>query len=464
MFFNSLSGRILVLTLVFVAIAEVLIFVPSVARFRVDNLQSRLELAQLAALAQLATPDQQEVAPALERQLLKTADIFNVVLRRQDVRELALSGAMPQMPSATYNLLEATDVELMRDAVAVFLTPGDRVIRVIGRAELGDRGEIEITMSEGPLRQAMIAYGLRILYVSLAISLATAALLFVAVRHYVVKPISRVVRHMTAYRDAPEDSSGIIEPSNSIRELRAAETALHDLQLQLTKALRQKDRLAALGGAVAKISHDLRNLLTTAQLLVDRIEASADPAVRRTAPKLVASLDRAISLCERTLTYGKAEEPAPVLADVALAPLLREVAENESLATEGRVPVTISAGTGIAVRADADQLFRVLTNLVRNAVQAIESSEKPGAVCIRAARVGDRVEIRVVDTGPGLPPKAQENLFQPFSGGARRGGAGLGLVIASELAKGHGGTLDLESTGPEGATFLLTWPAPLRPR
>ena len=230
----------------------------------------------------------------------------------------------------------------------------------------------------------------------------------------------------------------------------------------MTRALRQKDRLAALGGAVAKISHDLRNLLTTAQLLVDRIETSADPAVRRTAPKLVASLDRAISLCERTLTYGKAEEPAPVLADVALAPLLREVAENEGLATEGRVPVTIAAGTGIAVRADADQLFRVLTNLVRNAVQAIETSGKPGSVRVSAARAGDRVEIRVADTGPGLPARARENLFQPFSGGARRGGAGLGLVIASELAKGHGGTLELEATGPGGATFLLAWPAPLR--
>ena len=221
MFFNSLSGRILVLTLVFVAIAEVLIFVPSVARFRVDNLQGRLELAQLAALAQLATPDQQEVAPALERQLLETADIFNVVLRRQDVRELALSRTLPKMPAATYNLIEATGAELMRDAVMVFLTPDDRVIRVIGRAELGDRGEIEITMAEGPLRKAMIVYGLRILLISLAISLATAALLFVAVRQYVVKPIRRVVEHMTAYRDAPEDAGRIIEPSNRIRELRA---------------------------------------------------------------------------------------------------------------------------------------------------------------------------------------------------------------------------------------------------
>ena len=464
MFFNSLSGRILVLTLVFVAVAEVLIFVPSVARFRVDYLQSRLELAQLAALAQLATPEEGPVAPALERELLKTADVFNVVLRRPNVRELVLSGAMPQPPSETFDLLQASDVELMRDAVMVFFAPEDQVIRVIGRAELGAQGEIEVTLTEGPLRQAMIAFGLRILYISLAVSLAVAALLFVAVRHYVVKPIRRVVDHMAAYRDAPEDASGVIEPANRIRELREAETALRDLQLQLTRALRQKERLAALGGAVAKISHDLRNLLTTAQLLADRIESSADPAVRRTAPKLVASLDRAISLCERTLTYGKAEEPPPVLADVALLPILREVAENESVPTEGRVAVTVEARPGLAVRADADQLFRVMTNLARNAVQAIEASGKPGTVRLLADRPGDRVVIRVADSGPGLPPKARENLFQPFSGGARRGGAGLGLVIAAELAKGHGGALELESTGSSGATFRLVWPAAPSPR
>ncbi len=190
-------------------------------------------------------------------------------------------------------------------------------------------GVIEIVMHEAPLREAMVEFGLRILYLSLAISVVTAGLLFFAVRRLIVKPMKRVVDHMSAYRDAPEDASRIISPGRGALELRQAETALHDLQVRLTGALKQKDRLAALGGAVAKISHDLRNILTTAQLLADRMETSPDPKVKRTAPKLVASLNRAIHLCERTLTFGKAEEPAPELANVALAPLVTEVLENE---------------------------------------------------------------------------------------------------------------------------------------
>jgi signal transduction histidine kinase len=458
MFFNTLSGRYLVLMVVFVLIAEVLIFVPAMARFRVENLQNRLELAQLAALARLAAPDE-EVAPDLEAELLATADVFNVVLRRDEVRELVLSSDVPAPPSTTYDLRQAGDLRLMRDAVMVFFTEGDRVIRVIGRPELGEGVEVELTMTEGPLRAAMIDYGRRILYVSLVVTLATAALLFLATRYYIVQPMRRVVDHMTAYRDAPEDARRIIAPESDLRELREAETALQDLQVRLTGALRQKERLAALGGAVAKISHDLRNLLTTAQLLADRIETSGDPAVRRTAPKLVGSLRRAITLCERTLTYGRAEEPPPELATIPLAPLVEEVVENERAAVDGRVCVEADVPSGLRALADGDQLFRVLTNLVRNAVQAIEATGRPGKATVSARVEGGRLAIRVADDGPGLPAKARENLFQPFRGGARQGGAGLGLVIASELVRGHGGALELETSDAEGTVFRILMPA-----
>jgi signal transduction histidine kinase len=345
--------------------------------------------------------------------------------------------------------------------MAVFLADRDRVIQVIGRTRQGPRSEVEITLHEWPLHQAMVEQGLRILYTSLAISLATAALLFLAVQRLIVRPIGRVVEEMIAYRDDPEDASRIIEPQRGARELRQAEEALHELEVRLTTALRQKDRLASLGGALAKISHDLRNLLTTAQLVADRIETSADPAVRRVAPKLVSSLSRAISLCERTLAFGKAEELPPELADFALAPLVAEVLENERQAVP-RVSFAAELAPGMRVRADADQLFRVLTNLVRNAAQAIEAGGEPGRVTVIAAEAQGRSEIRVKDTGPGLPEKARENLFQPFRGGVRQGGTGLGLVIAADLVRGHGGTLTLEETGSRGSTFRISLPGPGR--
>jgi signal transduction histidine kinase len=459
MFFNTLSGRFLGLMIVFVVIAETLIFVPSVARFRADYLQNRLELAQLAALALLATPDEAAVEPAIAEELLETAGVLNVVLRRDEVRELVLESPMPPPVAETFDLRETDPLGLMRDALRVFVATHDRIIRVIGRTGRG--GEIEVTLHEWPLRGAMIAHGRRILLVSLLLSFATATLLFLAVERLIVRPISRVVDHMTAYRDDPEDTSRFIAPASGARELREAEIALHDLEVRLTAALRQRERLAGLGAAVAKISHDLRNMLATAQLVADRLETSADPAVARTAPKLVNSLARAINLCERTLAYGRAEELPPETVVVPLAPLVEEVLENEREALErAGVEFTCEVASDLLVRADPDQLFRVLSNLVRNAGQAIEAAGRAGRVTVKAAEAAGRTEIRVADTGPGLPQKARDNLFQPFRGGVRQGGTGLGLVIAAELVRGHGGTLSLEETGTRGSTFRITLPAP----
>ncbi len=461
--FNSLSGRFLGLTIVFVLVAEVLIFVPSVSRFREDYLQNRLEMGQLAALAMLSVPPGDSVSPDLSQQLLSSADVLNVVLRREDVRELVLPGAVPSSVVASFDLQQTGRMMLMRDALRVLFSDHDRIIQVVGRAQQGARSVVEVTMHEWPLHQAIVDQGLRILYTSLAISLATAALLFLAVQRLIVRPIGRVVEHMTAYREDPEDASRIIEPRRGARELRQAETALQDLELRLTAALRQKERLAGLGGAVAKISHDLRNLLTTAQLLADRMEASADPGVARTAPKLVESLARAIKLCERTLTFGKAEEPPPEPTVFALAPLVAEVTENERQAIPPTcVAFAAEVPVALKVRADADQLFRVLSNLVRNAGQAIEAAGATGTVTVQASEEEGRSLIRVVDTGPGLPQKARENLFQPFRGSVRQGGSGLGLAIAAELIKGHGGSLVLEETGPHGSTFRISLPGPGR--
>jgi signal transduction histidine kinase len=459
MFLRTLSGRFLGLTIVFVLIAEVLIFVPSVARFRFDYLQNRLDQAQLAALAALATPE--GLPQEVQAELLATADVLIVVLQREGVRELALVTEMPPEQQAKYDLREVGPLTMIRDAIGVFLTGPDRIIRVIGNTRQGSEGVVDVMLEEAPLRSEMVEYGRRILLISLAISAATAALLFLLVQHLIVRPIMRLIDHMTAYRDDPEDATRIIAPTNETREIHQAESALQDLEVRLTAALRQKERLAALGRAVAKISHDLRNMLTTAQLLADRLEASPDPRVRRIAPKLVSSIARAVSLCERTLAFGKAEEPAPVLERFALAPLVAEVFESERqpFASEA-VRFESAVEPGQRVLGDTDQLFRVLSNLVRNAAQAIDAGGSPGTVTVAASEADGLSFIRVVDTGPGLPPRARENLFQPFKGGTRQGGAGLGLVIADEIVRGHGGTLSLEVSDEKGTTFVIALPAP----
>ena len=455
---NSLSGRFLILTTVFVMLAEVLIFVPSVARFRESYLESRLERAQIASLAVLADDMDDMLDPELEQELLDNAGVFNVVLRRE-VRQLVLSSPIPEPIHATYDLRDSTGLSLIRDAMGTLFDPVNRIIRVIGNPVRDGGLLIEVTMETGPLRAAMIEYGINILILSAVISIVTAGLLFLAVRVLLVVPIKGVVAAMQDYARAPEDARRIIAPKAGVTELREAEDALQSMQTQLTQALRQKERLAQLGGAVAKVSHDLRNILTSAQLFVDRIEGSEDPAVRRLAPKLVGSISRAVALCEATLAFGRAEEPPPALNRVRLAAVVAEVIDGERMAAgEHAVSFSESVPAGMTIRADGEQLYRVLLNLVRNARQAIVASGMAGEIRVGAVEYDELWRITVSDTGPGLPPKAREYLFQPFQGGTTKGGAGLGLTIAAELVRGHGGRLDLERTDAGGTSFAILLP------
>jgi signal transduction histidine kinase len=453
---KSFSGRLLILTTVFVMLAEVLIFVPTIARFREEYLMNRLERAQIASLTLLAND---MIDPALEAELLRTAEVFNVVLRRDEVRQLVLSSPMPQSIINTYDLRDSTPLILIRDAFMQLADTRDGVIRVIG-APVQDAGSsIEITMQTVPLRDAMIDYGLRILLLSAVISIITASLLFVALRVLLLKPIKGVVGHMQNYALAPEDARRIITPSAGVTEVREAEEALMKLETDLTQALRQKERLAQLGQAVSKVSHDLRNILTTAQLFTDRIEMSEDPSVKRMAPKLVSSITRAVHLCESTLAFGKAEEPSPTLTVTALDHIIQDVVENERLAADGAdIKFVMDVPENLKVRADPEQLFRVLSNLTRNARQAIAATGQGGEIRLTATDQPGYWVIDVQDDGPGLPPKAREHLFTAFRGGARKGGSGLGLAIAAELVRGHGGTLELKESGASGTVFRISLP------
>ena len=453
---NSLSGRFLILTTVFVMLAEVLIFVPSVARFREDYLLARLERAQIASLALEAD---NMISPELEAELLLNAEVYNVVLRRDDMRQLALSSPIPAPINATYDMRDPTATTLIVDALTTLVDQDERIARVIGNPVRDGGMLIEVTMDEMPLRAAMIDYGLNVLALSAVISVITAFLLFLAVQGLLVRPIKRVVRHMQSYAKSPEDARRIITPSARVTELRDAEIALQSMQVELTGALKQKERLAQLGGAVAKVSHDLRNILTSAQLFTDRIEGSDDPLVKRMAPKLVGSITRAVNLCETTLAFGRVDEPAPALTRVNLARIVSDVFDSERLAAgDDDISFAEDIPVGMTLRADGEQLYRAIFNLVRNARQAITATGKSGEISIKSFEDDNAWWIVVSDTGPGLPPKAKEFLFQPFQGGARKGGSGLGIVIAADLVRGHGGRLDLASTGVDGTVFKIQLP------
>lgn len=453
---NTLSGRFLFLTIIFVMLAEVFIFVPSIARFREDYLLARLERAQIASLA-LEADDM--LAPALETELLKNAEVFNVVLRRDEVRQLALSSPIPLPIHASYDMRDPSAMMLIRDAMTTLLDTEERVIRVLGNPVRDGGLLIEVTMMQQPLREAMLAYGRNVLVLSAVISIITAFLLFIAVQALLVRPIKGVVSAMKRYAAAPEDARQIIQPSAGVRELRDAEESLQLLQQQLTGSLKQKDRLAQLGGAVAKVSHDLRNILTSAQLFTDRIEGVDDPTVKRLAPKLVGSISRAVNLCETTLAFGRVDEPAPILSRIPIDGIIDEVIESERLAV-GDYDLSFDSDVtiGMLIRADGEQIFRVVSNLVRNARQAIMATHRPGLITVRAFEDEAAWRIVVEDNGPGLPAKAREHLFKPFQGSARKGGSGLGIAIAQDLIRGHGGRIELERTDETGTVFVIQLP------
>lgn len=453
---NSLSGRFLILTTIFVLIAELLIFVPSVARYREDYFLARLERAQIASLTLLA---EDMISAELEEELLTNAGVYNVVLRRDEVRQLVLSSPIPSPIHKTFDMRDPPAWMLIRDTMMRLFDTEERVIRVIGNPVQDGGLLIEITLPTEPLRMALIDYGIRILILSAVISIVTAGLLFLAVRRFLVTPIRGVVDNMISYARAPEDARNLIMPDAGITELREAQEALAILQTQLTGALKQKQRLAQLGGAVSKISHDLRNILTSAQLFTDRIENSEDPTVRRLAPKLVNSISRAVNLCESTLAFGRVDEPAPRLTRVSLAEVVDDVIAGERLASgDHDLSFAEDVPPGLQVRADGEQLYRVIGNLVRNARQAIVSSGQPGEIAISGSEDDTCWRIAVTDTGPGLPPKAREHLFEAFQGGTTRGGSGLGLAIAAELVAGHGGRLELERSDETGTRFVISLP------
>jgi signal transduction histidine kinase len=453
----GLSAKLLVLTILFVMIAEVLIYVPSVANFRIVWLKDRLATAYTAALVLEAAPNG-VVSDTLAQEILNSIGARAVAIKMGTRRRMIAVDDMPPPVAATYDMRNIYVFDAIVDAFATMLNAKKDMMRVVGPAPMG--GEfIELVMDKQPLRRAMLRYSSDILFLSLVISGITAALVYLALHYMFVRPMRRVTANMTAFRADPENADRIIIPSGRDDEIGTAERELAAMQTELASMLHQKSRLAALGLAVSKINHDLRNLLASAQLFSDRLATIPDPGVQRFAPKLMHALERAIAFCQSTLSYGRLQEPPPDRRKIPLEPLVEEV--HETLGIGPDIGWISAIERGLVVEADYDQLFRILLNLTRNAMQALESraARDPGRDQIRITgrREGAVVIIEVADTGPGFSERAREHLFEAFQGSTRTGGSGLGLAIAAELVHAHGGEIRLVE-GTIGATFRLTIP------
>ncbi len=450
---RSLSAHLLVLTIAFVMLSEVFIYTPSIGRYRKVYLEERIAAAHIATLALKATPDEM-VSAELELELLSHAGAYVVELYRPGAPgELMLGPIVPPRIDAEFDLREGSFFGFIDEAFTTMLQDRNRIILVRGNSPKEPETLVEIIINEWPMRVLMVDYSERILALSILISVVTAALVYLSLQLMMVFPLRRVSESIVAFREDPEDPTRAIEPGRRTDEIGVVQHALADMQTGLTTALKQKTRLAALGEAVTKINHDLRNILATAQLVSDRLATIDDPEARRITPTLVGSIDRAVELCTDTLDFARAERPLE-LGRFTLRELVGDVGEQLGFAVDGAPAWDNQVDAKEIVAADRGQLFRVLANLGKNAAEA-------GAERVRvSARREEGIQvIGIADDGPGLPPKAQARLFEPFAGSARPGGTGLGLAIAREVMRSHGGDVILAHTGAEGTTFELRLPA-----
>ncbi|HWA03613.1 MAG TPA: HAMP domain-containing sensor histidine kinase [Rhizomicrobium sp.] len=455
---HSLSGRLLLLTIFYVMLGQVLIFLPTVGRYYRELLGNHVVSAELAVMP-FTLPESDKLPPSLRSEIIKRAGAEAVLLTLTDRRFYFQVNNEPRKIQATIDLNRTGIWTDMVEAVSCLLHRGDRTLHVVAPTRIPHARSLGIILDEGPIRRALGAYALRVLETGFFVSALAACLVFASLFFVFVRPMERITEAMVRFRDNPEDSSRIVSASSRRDEIGLAERELASMQRDLYGSLQQKTRLAALGAAVARIQHDLRNILASAKLASDRLADIDDPVVKNLSPRLVASLDRAVALATQTLRYGRAEEHAPSRRLLALRPLVEEVGEAaiETRPAAQRIDFVNAVAADIRIDADSEQLYRMVLNLLRNAVEAL-AGRGDARIEVSAARSGRMVTIEIADNGPGIPAALRSKLFQPFATAARAGGSGLGLAIARDLARLHGGEMVLIESGPEGTRFRIGIP------
>ncbi|MEL6245223.1 MAG: HAMP domain-containing sensor histidine kinase [Pseudomonadota bacterium] len=443
---HGLSARLFAITIAAILLVELLIFIPSAANFRWNWLEERVQAARIAALALDAAPSRM-VSEELSSELLASAEVLAVAEMEDATRMQLLAPRLPLDGEMAYiDIRDRRMFASMAGAIDSFFSDGSRTLVITAEGSTPDR-VIEVVVPEAPLSEGLEAYCHRIVALSLIISLAAGALIYGLLVFMVVRPMRRITTSVEQFRDDPGSWTRRLEPTPRRDEIGRAQNALSDMERAVSDSFRQRDRLADLGEAVAKINHDLRNSLATVQLVSDTLTRSEDPRVQRGLPRMERAIERALKLAADTLQYGKAETPAAALAPLPLKAALDEAA-FEALAAHPSVAFDNLIADGAQAQADPDHLHRICANLIRNAAQAMDGG---GRVTVRY----ESGALDIADTGPGLPERARENLFKPFSASSRKDGTGLGLVIARDLARSMGGELTLAGSGAAGTTFRL---------
>jgi len=463
--FSGLSVKIIATLIVVILAVEVVIYLPSAANFRQGWLTDRLRVGIVAARVLDAVPDAMNLPRMLTDRLLTSAEALAIVYRREGQSQLIeLENAEIPHEVVTIDMRQRDPATLILGALETLFLGSNRTLRIVGEEDGMPDRVIEVLMPEAPLRADLLVYSRNLFFLSLILAIITSAVLYVFVSRILIAPIRRLTGNMVEFSEAPESAALIVAPTTRRDELGIMQRQLAAMESDIYSMLRQRRHLADLGLAVSKINHDLRNTLTSAQLLSDQVANLDDPKVQRLAPRLVQSIDKAIGFAQSVLDYGRqsATPPRPVPVDLHL--LLDEAAFDAGLVGHPAIRWQNGVPDAVTISADPDQFARIFDNLLKNAREALEAAGSKIAepnVEITFTETPEWLTISVTDNGPGLPPRARDNLFVAFEGSARAGGTGLGLAIARELTEAHGGRLSFVDQ-PIGTRFDVTLPRTMR--
>jgi len=448
---RSLSWRLVFLTLAAMAGTGLLLFVPAMMRERGSWLDDRILAAQLAVQALPAFPDRPPLDPATSQELLRLAGVVSIRLQEPGRPAVALAPATPIPPPGMLDMRGETLVSALGATLAALTRESPGLILIVAPSPKRPEAVLSIVIDQAHLDAHLRAAATSVALQGLAVALTTGLLTYLALLLLLVRPLRRLTRSIADFRADPAHGVPLDDPDlppGTADEVAIAERELAAMQRELRAALWRNARLAALGTTVAKVSHDLRGILSPALLTAERLQTSADPAVRRAGDTLTRVVERATTLVKGTLDYA-GEVPAPPRERVLLADAAQEAA-RDALASRPATRLATDIDPAIEVHADRAALVRALANLLRNAAEAGAAS-----VVLSARADGDVIVATVADNGPGLPEAVRANLFRPFVAGGRPGGTGRGLAITRDLVRAQGGDVALVESTPEGTTFRL---------
>jgi len=458
-FHRRLRVKLLLLICLCVILTETLVFIPSIANRQYRWFENQHRFAYALSLSVYQADEY-----GLGERALTNLELIELAITHPDE---ATKKIITEQPSVTVDKIVDLDEthywHYILSSIRTLFIGGNRVIQIIGK--IGDDGtKLSLLTRDYSLREVLFQFSERFFFSSLAIALIMAMAIYLLVTEILLRPVYRIYSNVLDFVMAPDDPKAILVPQQRNDEIGLAEQRIAAMETELQRGYTRQKHLADLGLAISKINHDMRNLLASAQLISDRLATIDDPLIKRLTPKLVRTIDRAINYTHNVLAYGRIQEQSPHYQSLRLKPLVDEIIDVLEPAQYGHVIINNRVGEDFEIEADGEQLHRILTNLCRNALQALANQtpadhNTPHIVTIKAHHAAGETVIAVRDTGPGLPEQAREHLFQPFQGSVHGNGTGLGLAICYELVRAHSGTITLIDE-PIGTHFEIRLPHP----